>query len=139
MTSAATSDLSIGPRSAAEPTVVLKDVGVRYRLPSNRTRSLKEFVLLRMRGQLAFDDFWAIKHASQTDETGECVGVIGRNGAGKTTMLQVIARVVPPTEGQVSVRGRVAPLLQLGAGFDQELTGRENVYLNGALLGMDRS
>jgi ABC-type polysaccharide/polyol phosphate transport system ATPase subunit len=139
MTSAAISEISESLGAVAEPTIALKDVGVRYRLPSNRTRSLKEFILLRMRGQLAFDDFWALRNTSLTVSAGECLGVIGRNGAGKTTMLQVIARVVPPTEGEVRVRGRVAPLLQLGAGFDQELTGRENIYLNGALLGMERS
>jgi ABC-2 type transport system ATP-binding protein len=122
-----------------EPSITLDAVGVRYRLPSNRSRSIKEHVLLRLRGQLTFDDFWALRDVSLDVVPGECLGVIGRNGAGKTTLLQVIARVVPPSEGVVQVRGRIAPLLQLGAGFDQELTGRENVFLNGALLGMERS
>lgn len=139
MDSAAICDLPALNISTVEPSVQLLDVGVRYRLPTNRVRSIKEYALLWLRGQLSFDDFWALDHVSLDINRGECLGVIGRNGAGKTTLLQVIARVVPPTHGAVSVRGRVAPLLQLGAGFDQELTGRENVFLNGALLGMDRS
>jgi len=139
MPSVVISDVRVPPAdAAATPRVELDRVGVRYRLPSGRTRSLKEYALLWVRGQLAFDDFWAIREVSLNVMPGECLGVIGRNGAGKSTLLQVIARVVSPSEGLVKVRGRVAPLLQLGAGFDQELTGRENVYLNGVLLGMRR-
>jgi ABC-type polysaccharide/polyol phosphate transport system ATPase subunit len=123
----------------AEPPVELRGVGVRYRLPRNRTRSIKEFSLQALRGQMAFDDFWALRDVDLRVGRGERLGVVGRNGAGKTTMLQVIARVVAPTTGTVALRGRVAPLLQLGAGFDAELTGRENVFLNGALLGVARA
>jgi ABC-2 type transport system ATP-binding protein len=121
------------------PTVELVDVGVRYRLPDGKVRSIKEYVLLRLRGRLTFSDFWAIRHLTLSIRHGERLGVIGMNGVGKSTLLQVIARVVPPSTGAVRVRGRVAPLLQLGAGFDHELTGRENVYLNGVLMGMTRA
>jgi len=109
---------------------------VRYRLPRTGIRSIKEFALLSLRRRVVFDDFWALKQVDLSVLSGERLGVVGRNGAGKSTLMQVIARVVAPTAGAVAVHGRVAPLLQLGAGFDAELTGRENVYLNGSLLGM---
>ncbi len=119
--------------------VELCDVGVRYRLPRGGTRSIKEFAVLAARRQLRFDDFWALRGVDLTVASGERLGIVGRNGAGKSTVMQVIARVLTPTTGTVAVRGRVAPLLQLGAGFDMELSGRENVFLNGTLLGMRRA
>jgi ABC-type polysaccharide/polyol phosphate transport system ATPase subunit len=100
---------------------------------------LKELALLWARRSLEYEEFWALRDLALVIPHGERLGVIGRNGAGKSTLLQVIARILSPTTGSVSVRGRVAPLLQLGAGFDTELTGRENVFLNGTLLGMRRS
>jgi ABC-type polysaccharide/polyol phosphate transport system ATPase subunit len=96
-------------------------------------------VLLWLRKRLDFEEFWALRDVDLVVPHGERLGVIGRNGAGKSTLLQVIARILTPTVGSVTVRGRVAPLLQLGAGFDAELTGRENVFLNGTLLGMRRA
>lgn len=125
--------------AVAPPAVELKNVGVKYRLPKGRTRNLKELVLLWMRKRLDFDEFWALRNVDLAIGRGERLGVIGRNGAGKSTLLQVIAGILTPTTGSVAVQGRVAPLLQLGAGFDTELTGRENVFLNGALLGMKRA
>jgi ABC-2 type transport system ATP-binding protein len=119
--------------------VELRGVGVRYRVPRGGVRSIKEYLLQAVRGELRFDDFWAIEDVSLTVRRGERLGVIGRNGAGKSTLLQVIAGVLAPTAGASMVRGRVAPLLQLGAGFDPELSGRENVFLNGTLLGMRRA
>jgi ABC-type polysaccharide/polyol phosphate transport system ATPase subunit len=88
---------------------------------------------------MVYDDFWALRDIELAVFRGERLGVIGRNGAGKTTLLQVIAGVVPPTMGAGTVMGRVAPVLQIGAGFDPDSSGRENVYLNGALLGLDRA
>ena len=123
----------------ATPVIELHGLGVRYRVPRGGVRSLKEYLLQAVRGQLRFDDFWALEDVDLSVQRGERVGVIGRNGAGKSTLLQVIAGVLPPTTGTTIVRGRVAPLLQLGAGFDPELSGRENVFLNGTLLGMRRS
>jgi lipopolysaccharide transport system ATP-binding protein len=90
-------------------------------------------------GMPLFEEFWALREVSLSVLPGEVLAIIGRNGAGKSTLLQVVARVLPPTAGNVTVRGRVAPLLQLGAGFDPMLSGRENVYLNAALLGVRRS
>jgi ABC-2 type transport system ATP-binding protein/lipopolysaccharide transport system ATP-binding protein len=117
----------------------LRGVGVRYRVPRGGVRSIKEYLLQAVRGQLRFDDFWALEDVNMSVNRAERVGVIGRNGAGKSTLLQVIAGVLAPTNGSTEVRGRVAPLLQLGAGFDPELSGRENVFLNGSLLGMKRA
>lgn len=117
----------------------MENVGVRYRLPKGGTRSIKEFVLLAVRGELRFDNFWALRGVNLSLRRGERLGVIGQNGAGKSTLLQLMARVLPPTTGVAIIRGRVAPLLQLGAGFDPELSGRENIYLNGTLLGMRRA
>ena len=83
-------------------------------------------------------DFWALKDVSFKVQTGETVGIIGPNGAGKTTILKMLAGVTYPTKGKIEAQGRIAPLIQLGAGFHPELTGRENIYLNGIILGMRR-
>jgi ABC-2 type transport system ATP-binding protein len=128
-----------GISDGREPAIELRGVGVRYRLPRSGTRSITEFALLSLHGRMVYDDFWALRDVDLQVYPGERIGVIGRNGAGKTTLLQVISRVVAPTIGTISLRGRVAPLLSLGAGFDPELTGRENIFLNGALLGIPRA
>src|SRR5262249_25039772 len=122
-------------RHQRAPVVDLCNVGVRYHVPRNGVRSIKEFLVLAVQGQLRFDDFWPLEDVSLSVGRGERLGVIGRNGAGKSTLLQVIAGVLNPTIGSSSVHGRVAPLLQLGAGFDPELSGRETVYLDSARLG----
>lgn len=129
---------SNGPVVIDEPVIAIDGLGVRYRVPRNGVRSIKEFLVLALRGELRFDDFWALEDVDLEVGRGERLGVIGRNGAGKSTLLQVIAGVLRPTAGVADIRGRVAPLLQLGAGFDLELSGRENVFLNGALLGLQR-
>ena len=96
---------------------------------------MKDYAIRRVKGQLTFTDFWALRDVSLEIRRGETLGIIGQNGAGKSTLLKLVARVVRPTSGRVRVEGQVAPLLGLGAGFDPELTGRENVFLNAALLG----
>ena len=111
---------------------------MRYRVPRERVPTFKEFAIKWMRRRVVYEELLALSHVSLAVASGDAVAVIGRNGAGKSTLLKVIARVLRPTEGQVFVHGRVAPLLELGAGFDHELTGRENVYLNGAILGRSR-
>jgi ABC-2 type transport system ATP-binding protein/lipopolysaccharide transport system ATP-binding protein len=125
--------------SLETPAVLLEGVGVRYRLPRESVPSLKEYAVRWLRGHLRYDDLWAARDVSLEVRRGEAFGIIGHNGAGKSTLLKLIARVLRPTTGRVRVWGRVAPLLELGAGFDYELTGRENVYLNGTVLGYRRA
>lgn len=113
----------------------LSDVSVRYRAPDQKYGTFKEFVIRRLQGRVEYREFWALKGVSLEVRSGEVYGIIGVNGAGKSTLLKVVSRVLKPVEGRVVVKGYVAPLLELGAGFHPELTGRENVYLNGSLLG----
>jgi ABC-2 type transport system ATP-binding protein len=115
--------------------VQLEDVSVRYRVPSERIRTFKEYMILRLKRQVQMKSFWALKDVNISVQQGEIFGIVGDNGAGKSTLLKVIARVLRPTTGRVIIRGNVAPLLELGAGFHLELTGKENIFLNGALLG----
>jgi ABC-type polysaccharide/polyol phosphate transport system ATPase subunit len=119
----------------AEDAILLEDVAVRYRAPQERVGTLKEYAIRRLQRQVRFADFYALDGVSLGVRQGEIFGVIGRNGAGKSTLLKVVSRVLVPTRGRVRLRGRVSPLLELGAGFHPELTGRENVFLNGTLLG----
>jgi len=118
--------------------VDLREVSVHYRIPRERFHTFKEFAIQWLRRRVVYDDLRALSAVTLRIARGESVAIIGRNGAGKTTLMKVIARVLRPGEGSVAVRGVVAPLLELGAGFDMELTGRENVILNGAILGRSR-
>lgn len=118
--------------------ILVGGVGVRYRAPADPSRSLKEYVIRRLKGRAGEQEFWALNDVSLTIRRGEVVGIVGRNGAGKSTLLKTISRVLRPTVGRLVVRGRVTPLLELGAGFHPEQTGRENVYLNSTLLGHSR-
>src|SRR5215475_1277270 len=129
-----TSDLASDPR----PVIDLRDVSVSYRVPQERVRTFKEHLIRLLRGRVVIEELHALSHVSLQVRRGEAVGIIGRNGAGKTTLMKVIARVLRPTSGSVSVDGLVAPLLELGAGFDPEMTGRENVFMNGAILRRSR-
>ena len=113
----------------------VSDVSMRFRLNNDRIMSLKEFVTTALRGKLNYREFTALDHVSFTVEKGETLGLIGRNGAGKSTMLKVISGILKPTEGSVVCHGNVVPMLELGSGFDMDLTGRENIFLNGAILG----
>jgi ABC-type polysaccharide/polyol phosphate transport system ATPase subunit len=118
-----------------DPAICLKGVSVHYRVPRGRRRSLKNLIVQLGRTSQGYDDFTALQGVDLSIAPGEVVGVIGRNGAGKSTLLAVVSRVLKPTMGDVSVHGRIAPLLALGAGFEPELSGRENIFLNAALLG----
>jgi ABC-type polysaccharide/polyol phosphate transport system ATPase subunit len=119
--------------------VRLEQVTVRYRRPHERIWSLKEYAIRRFQRRIVFDDFLALRKVDLSIKAGETVGIVGRNGAGKSTLLRVIARVISPAFGRVVVAGRVAPILELGLGLHGELTGRENVLLQGALLGFPRA
>jgi lipopolysaccharide transport system ATP-binding protein len=118
--------------------ISFQDVGLCFRLYRERVDSLKEAVLGRFRHRHRYDEFWALRHVSFQVLAGESVGLIGHNGSGKSTLLKVTAGVLKPSEGRVTVDGRISPMIELAAGFDPELTGRENIFLNGALLGHSR-
>lgn len=120
---------------SAEYAVEVDDVTMIFNMASESLTNLKEYFIKLMRRELFFEEFRALKHISFKVRRGEVVGLVGTNGSGKSTMLKVIAGVLEPSEGTVAVRGNIAPLIELGAGFDLELTARENIYLNGALLG----
>ena len=117
----------------------LDDVSVRYRVPHERIPSIKEYAIRWLRRRIRYADFWALRNVNLEVRRDEVFGIIGANGAGKSTLLKVVARVLRPTTGRIRAWGHVAPLLELGAGFDMELTGRENILLNGAILGFSRT
>ncbi|HJW90061.1 MAG TPA: ABC transporter ATP-binding protein [Anaerolineales bacterium] len=121
-----------------EEVIRLENVGVRYRISSERIGTFKEYIIRRLQRKVHSRDFWALRGVNLSIYRGEVFGLVGHNGAGKSTMLKLVARVLRPMEGRVVVRGQVAPLLEFGAGFHHELTGRENIFLNGALLGFTR-
>ena len=120
-----------------ETMVEVNNVTMRFRMNNDRIMSLKEYVTTALRGKLQFNDFTALSDVSFTVDKGETLGLIGRNGAGKSTLLKVISGILKPTEGSTRTRGNVVPMLELGSGFDFDLTGRENIFLNGAILGYD--
>jgi ABC-2 type transport system ATP-binding protein len=121
----------------ADFAVDIRDVSKRFRLAHGRPKTVKERIIHGGKRQTV-EDFWALSHVSLRVAEGETVGILGRNGSGKSTLLKCVCGVLQPTSGEVAVRGKLAGLLELGAGFQQDLTGRENVYLNGSLLGMTK-
>ena len=118
-----------------ETMIEVRNVSMRFRMANDRISSIKEYAIARLRGKLKYNEFEALKHVSFDVKRGEVMGLIGHNGAGKSTLLKVISGILKPTEGSVIVRGNVAPMLELGSGFDFDMTGRENIFLNGAILG----
>lgn len=121
----------------SETMIEVTDVTMRFHMNLDKILSLKEFVTRKLSGKLAYQDFTALDHVSFSVERGETLGLIGHNGAGKSTMLKVISGILKPTEGSVKCHGNVVPMLELGSGFDMDLTGQENIFLNGAILGYD--
>lgn len=126
------------PITSDDPVISLSNVSVRYRVPQERIGTFKEYMIRWMQGQVKNRVFWALDDITLDVRRGEVFGLIGQNGAGKSTLLKLISRVLRPTAGRLVVNGRVAPLLEVGAGFHAELTGRENIFLNGAMLGFSR-
>lgn len=111
------------------------DISMRYLMTYDRIQSIKEYIVQMLRGKIKYEEFWALKNVSFEVERGEVVGIIGHNGAGKSTLLKVISGILKPTGGTLEVHGNVVPMLELGSGFDHDLTGRENIFLNGSILG----
>jgi ABC-type polysaccharide/polyol phosphate transport system ATPase subunit len=118
--------------------IIIRDVGVCFRLYREKVTTLKEAVVHRFRHLRSAENFWALRHVNVSIAPGEAIALVGHNGSGKSTLLKTIAGVLQPSEGAVLSAGRISPMIELGAGFDPELSGRDNVYLNGALLGFSR-
>ncbi len=118
-----------------EPIITVSDVSMRFNLAKEKSESLKEYFLQLAHGKLKFDEFYALKNVNLEVQPGDFYGLIGLNGSGKSTLLKVISGVYKPTTGKCRVNGTIAPLIELGAGFDMDLTARENIFLNGAVLG----
>lgn len=112
-----------------------EDVSMLFNMSTEKVDNIKEYIIRLFKGQLKFQEFWALKNVGFKIQRGEKVGLVGLNGSGKSTMLKIVSGVLKPTKGKVSVHGNVAPLIELGAGFDFELSAKENIYLNGAILG----
>jgi len=120
--------------------VNVNDLGIKFKMEKRRRSGALAFILERSRyRQRSRGEFWALRHVSFTVERGETVGIIGRNGSGKSTLLRVIAGIYPPDEGKISVGGEVSTLFSLGAGFNQELSGRDNIYLDGIMIGLTKN
>ena len=116
--------------------IEVNNVSMRFNMAKEKHESLKEYFLAAVQGKLQFEEFYALRDVSLTVHKGEFHGIIGLNGSGKSTLLKVISGVFKPTAGNVVVHGSIAPLIELGAGFDMDLTARENIYLNGTVLGL---
>ncbi len=122
----------------AKKAIVLTNIGMKFNLSKEKVDSIKEYLIKSIRHEVRFNEFWALKDINLTIYEGDRVGILGLNGAGKSTLLKVIAGVFKPTEGTVEKHGKIAPLLELGAGFDKQYTGSENIYLYGAMLGYNK-
>lgn len=119
--------------------IKVENVSMRFKMDKNRTTSLKEWVVTWLKGKQQYETFQALSNVSFEVKRGEIVGIIGRNGAGKSTLLKAISGIYKPTGGTVVTAGRVAPMLELGSGFDPELSGHDNIFLNGAILGFSEA
>ncbi|QHT59259.1 ABC transporter ATP-binding protein [Paenibacillus lycopersici] len=118
--------------------IQVSNITMKYRLASEKVDSLKHFIIKKFKKEMKYEDFYALKNVSFSVNKGEMFGIVGMNGAGKSTMLKIIAGVQKPTQGTVERKGMIAPLIELGAGFNGELTGMENIMLNGLLLGYSK-
>lgn len=122
----------------SKPAVEVKDVSILFNLNKEKVDNIKEYFVKLVTRKLMFTEFWALKDISFTVEKGERLGILGFNGAGKSTLLKTVAGVLKPTKGTVKVQGIIAPLLELGAGFDSNYSGKENIFLYGATMGYSR-
>nr|WP_294680158.1 ABC transporter ATP-binding protein [uncultured Blautia sp.] len=122
-----------------KPSIVVDNVSMKFNLSKEKVDNLKDYFIKLIRNELQFNEFWALKNVNFEVAKGDRVGILGLNGAGKSTLLKVIAGVFKPSEGKIIKNGRLVPLLELGAGFESQYTGRENIYLYGAMLGYSKS
>lgn len=118
--------------------IKIENVSMNFIKSTQKVDSFKEFMVKKIKGQIKYEEFVALNNINLKIEKGEVVGFVGLNGAGKSTLLKIVSGVQKPTTGVIEVNGRVSPLLELGAGFDNDLSGRENIYLNGLILGYDK-
>jgi lipopolysaccharide transport system ATP-binding protein len=121
-----------------EQVIIAENISVRFNLATENINNLKEYVVKMLKGKLMFQEFYALQDVSLTVKKGEAWGIIGANGSGKSTLLKVICKVLKPYKGTLTVTGSIAPLIELGAGIDGELTARENIFLNGIILGYSK-
>ena len=121
-----------------KPAVVVDNVSMKFNLSKEKVDNLKDYLIKFIKKEIKYNEFWALQNVKFEVEKGDRVGILGLNGAGKSTLLKVIAGVFKPTEGKVIKNGRLVPLLELGAGFESQYTGRENIYLYGAMLGYSK-
>lgn len=122
----------------AKKALVVDHVSMKFNLSEEKVDNIKEYVIRLLTGKLKYNEFWALRDVSFTLQRGDRLGILGLNGAGKSTLLKIIAGVFKPTEGTVKRYGKIVPLLELGAGFEKQYTGRENIYLYGSVLGYSR-
>lgn len=118
--------------------IEVENISMKFRMANDKVVSLKEYMVAFLERRIQYKEFTALEDINFNVKKGEVLGIIGRNGAGKSTLLKIIAGVLKPTTGKVTLRGNVVPMLELGSGFDQELSGSENIFLNGAILGYDK-
>lgn len=119
--------------------VEVNNVSMRFNMSKDKVDSIKEYMIRLVKRQLFFEEFWALKEVSFSVEKGDVFGIVGLNGSGKSTLLKAISGILKPTEGRVRTEGVISPMIELGAGFDTDLTARENVFLNGSVLGFSRA
>ena len=122
-----------------QPMIEVKNVSMMFNRSPEKVDSIKEYFVRLVKHQLMLEEFWALNDVNLTIEKGDSVGIVGLNGSGKSTLLKIVAGVMKPTKGRSKVYGSVAPMIELGAGFDMDLSARENIYLNGAVLGYSRA
>ena len=125
------------PIISEEVMINIDNVSMRFNMAKEKVDSVKEWFIRRVKGTMKFEEFFALRNVSLQVNKGDVYGIVGLNGSGKSTLLKIVAGVMKPSAGSCKVHGSVAPLIELGAGFDMDLTGKENIYLNGTVLGMD--